>query len=259
MTKYPTRSIRLGPGVYNPDFFTTEAARFPREILKKVGEKVFEIVRNGSRFHLTHPLGTDLRFTSSPGEWGPSTANIPTNPIPPTLEYDTHQIGRGVIGYIPTEEVDADGVVVSNFCKDIGGNLSTPIKLTFVKGWCEEIEGGQEAEEFEKLVGDERNNRHLQEVMYGLNPKFSAFTKDGKITYAGAPGAGNIHVAIGREIGKYMSSVHLTPAFLPKASLYVDEQPLIDKGRLVVFDTEEVIEVARKYGNPDELLSQVDL
>ncbi len=259
MVKYPTRSIRLGEGAYDPKYLTTEGAKYPREILKKIGEKVFEIVRNGTRFHFTHPLGTDLWFTAFPGEWGPSTCNIPSNPIPDTLEYDTHKIGRGVIGYIPTEEVDANGIVVSSFCKDIGGNLSGLMKLTFVDGWCEEIEGGEDAERFKKLMGNERNNRHLQELMFGLNPKISAFTKDGKITYLGAPGAGNIHVAIGREIGKYMSSQHLTPAFLPKSSLYVDGQPLMEKGRLMVLDLEEVREVARKYGDPDQLLSQVDL
>lgn len=93
----------------------------------------------------------------------------------------------------------------------------------------------------------------------GLNAKASAYKAPGKLTYDGTAGAGNIHVAIGREVGRYASSQHITPAFLPAVTLTADGEYLIKDGRLTVFDDPDIRKVAAKYGDPDKLLAQVDL
>ncbi len=47
-----------------------------------------------------------------------------------------------------------------------------------------------------------------------------------------------------------------THGHLLKCSLWVDEEPCIVDGRLVVFDDPEVRQVAAKYGDPDKLFEE---
>ncbi len=123
----------------------------------------------------------------------------------------------------------------------------------------EEATGGEGAKKIEALIAGDRYNRRIQEITMGLNPKATAYRKDGRITYYGSPGAGNIHVAIGREVGRYASSQHITIAFMPKVTLYADSCLLINKGRLTVLDDPSMRDFASHYGDPDKLLSQIDL
>ncbi len=255
--EYPIWAIRLGDAAYRPELLAAEGAKFPREILRLTLEKFLSKVRKGKKYRLTHRLGTDITYEGYPGDWTRPEGNIPTYPTPPFHEFSTHTIGRAVCGLNPPQK--ADGILVSPFCKDIGGNLSQPLRLTFVDGWCEKVEGGPETEKFLKLMGDERNNRRVQEIMHGFNPKISAYTPDGKITYYGSRGAGNTHFAIGREVGQYKSSQHLTPGFLPGVSFYVDGEPIFDNGRCLLFEDPDLRKAAKKYGNPDELFKQVDV
>ena len=141
----------------------------------------------------------------------------------------------------------------------MGGDLKEPLTVKFVDGWAEEITGGEEAARITSIIGEDRNNRRVQEIMMGLNPKASAYKETGKLTYDGTSGAGNVHFAIGREVGRYASSQHITIAFLPRVTLYADKERLIDDGRLTVLDDPDVRKVAAKYGDPDKLLQQVDL
>ena len=97
------------------------------------------------------------------------------------------------------------------------------------------------------------------EIMTGFNPKISAYTPEGEVTYYGSRGAGNTHVATGREVGKYKSSQHVTPGFLPGVSFYVDGEMIIDNGKILFFNDPELRKVAEKYGDPDELFTQVDV
>ncbi len=254
--EYKAPTIPLGPGASDPDWLLSEASRFPRELLRQIDLKFSRIVQEGKLFRLTHPVGTDLTFTALPGNWT-SIDNIPPYPAPSKVMFVWHPLGRGATGANPPET--ADGIVVSPYCKDLGGALKEPVKFTFIDGWCTVVEGGSEAEKIKQLIGDDPNNRRIEEIEHGLNPKMSAYTSGGQVTYSGSGGAGNVHLSIGREEGRYASSEHITIAFLTKVTFYVDGKLLINKGRNMVLDDPEIREIAKKYGKPDKLLSQVDL
>ncbi len=250
---YKARRYHLQHGNKRAEYLLTEFARFPRAIMVETARKVFEKVRAARTFRLVHPWGTDLTFEAIPGNWGPPNGSMPAS------GWGKYRLGRAVIGCNAPET--CNGVVVSRYSKDLGGDLKQAIKVKFADGWAEEVEGGEEAAKVRSLIGDDRNNRRIQEIMMGLNPKASAY-KDAekkKLTYDGTAGAGNIHIAIGREVGRFASSQHITVAFLPKVTLYADKEYLIKEGRLTVLDDPEVRKVAAKYGDPDKLLKQVDL
>ncbi len=249
--EYKARRYTLQRGSKRPEFLLTENARYPRAIMVEVARKVFEKLWASRNFRLLHPWGTDLTFEAIPGNWGHPNANMPAS------GWGKYRLGRAVIGCNPPET--CNGVVVTKYCKDLGGDLKQPLKVKFVDGWAEEVEGGVEAEKVKVLVEEDRNNRRIQEIMMGLNPKSSAYNEVGKITYEGSNGAGNIHIAIGREVGRFTSTQHITIAFLPKVTLYADGEYLIKEGRLTVLDDQEIRKVAARYGDPDKLLSQIDL
>ncbi len=248
----------------------SEAAppRFPRELLRqifiKVRNKLWAATEAGKKLRVTHPWGTDLTYTASPGNVAPVDM-IPEYPPPKGYTcFDGHDFVRAVTGTNPPDL--ADGVVVSRFCKDIGGMLKNPVKFTFIKGWCEKIEGKEEAKKIEEILADDKYNRRLQEVHIGLNPKVSTYTKEKKLTYEGTSGAGNMHMAIGREEADYAdgewipsSSQHITIAYLPKINWWIGEEQIMEKGRLKLLDEDpEIIKLARKYGDPNKLLKQAD-
>ncbi len=248
---YKARRHNLLHGDKKPEYLLTEFARFPRAIMLEIARKVFEKLRATLTYRLVHPWGTDLTFEAIPGNWGPPNGSMPVS------GWGKYRLGRAVIGCNAPET--CNGVVVSRYSKDLGGDLKQPVKVKFVDGWAEEVEGGEEAAKVRALIGDDRNNRRIQEIMMGLNPKASAYKENKKLTYDGTSGTGNVHIAIGREVGRFASSQHITIAFLPKVTLYVGGEYLIKEGRLTVLDDPEVRKVAAKYGDPDKLLKQVDL
>jgi 2,5-dihydroxypyridine 5,6-dioxygenase len=245
------RRYHLMHGNKRMEYLLTEFARFPRAILVATSHKVLEIVRAARRFRLLHPWGTDITFEGIPGNWGPPNGALFAS------GYGKFRLGRMTVGCNPPET--CDGVVVSKYSKDVGGDLKEPVTVRFVDGWAEEVTGGEAAEKIRAIIGEDRNNRRVQEIMMGLNPKASAYKENGKLTYDGTSGAGNIHFAIGRELGRFASSQHITIAFLPRVTLYADGEILINDGRLTALDDPEVRKIAAKYGDPDKLLKQVDL
>jgi hypothetical protein len=86
------------------------------------------------------------------------------------------------------------------------------------------------------LPGDTRFLPDFSHARFRTNDIFSGHSgpfygfalANWKVTYEGTAGAGNIHVAIGREVGRYASSQHITIAFLPKVTLYADGEYLIN-------------------------------
>jgi 2,5-dihydroxypyridine 5,6-dioxygenase len=245
------RRHSLQHGNRKAEYLLTEFARFPRAIMLETGLKVLSKVRTARTFRLLHPWGTDITFEALPGNWGPRNGSMPAS------GWGKYRLGRGVIGCNAPET--CNGVVVSRYSKDVGGDLKEPVTIRFVDGWAEEITGGEAAAKLNSFMSEDRNNRRIQEIMMGLNPKASAYKENGKLTYDGTAGAGNIHIAVGREVGRYASSQHVTPAFLPRVTLYADGELLINDGRLTVLDDPEVRKIAARYGEPDTLLKQVDL
>jgi hypothetical protein len=249
---YPARRFLLYHGSRDPSWLLTEAARYPARLLIEIARAVLARLRRASLYRLSHVWGTELTFAGLPGDWGPQLGSMPAS------GWGKFRLGRAVIGCNPPET--ANGVVVSRYSKDLGGPLSEPLYLHFEEGWLRDIRGGEAAKRMLTLLGDDPNNRRIQEIMMGLNPKISAYAADGSIAYEpGSAGAGNVHLAVGREVGRYASSQHLTPAFLPHVNLLCDGEPLIENGRLRVLDAPDIRATAAQYGDPDKLLRQVGL
>ena len=88
--------------------------------------------------------------------------------------------------------------------------------------------------------------------MWGCHPKAGG----------GGRGASNpnlLHFGLGNSIAYGGPSFSKTwqVVFMTQPTLTVDGAPLLDKGHLTVLDDPDVRAVAARYGDPDELLSQV--
>ena len=65
-----------------------------------------------------------------------------------------------------------------------------------------------------------------------------------------------LHNALGHSAGqgKVVSNVHID-VFIHNQTVYCDGEKLIDKGFLMVLDDPEIRAVAKRFGDPDVLLS----
>jgi leucyl aminopeptidase (aminopeptidase T) len=130
------------------------------------------------------------------------------------------------------------------------------LKVTFQDGWAVKIEGGEKAERLKELLAPFKNSKHLAEIMFGTNPKSRINLKQEPLPLEAERHAGNTHIAMGRALGaKYPAKTHFD-GFVLKPTIYLDDKIFVDKGRLTVLDYPEIREIAKKYGDPDEVLAE---
>lgn len=138
---------------------------------------------------------------------------------------------------------------------DVVYPLSDPVMWHFVDRACS-IEGGMEADVIKRIVAAGGPFATiLCEIALGVNPK-------APVARHPTRHAGVTHYAIGSTAGraptpdKEYAPVH-THGHINNASLYIDGEPCIENGRLVMLDDPEVREFAKQFGDPDQLLKEV--
>lgn len=138
---------------------------------------------------------------------------------------------------------------------DVVYPLTEPVCWRFEDRYAT-IEGGMEADVMKRIVAAGGPFATiLCEIAVGVNPKApitSHPTRHGGVT----------HYAIGSTAGraptpdKEYAPVH-THGHILNASLYIDGEPCVENGRLVVLDDPEVRRMAELFGDPDQLLKEV--
>ncbi len=159
------------------------------------------------------------------------------------------------------------GVLVPEYFGEAGGSfgrLKSLLKLTFENGLAIDAQGGPEAERFREMLKAYPNANHLREFGIGSNPHlplppdlpagipFWASTRRAGVLYlgwGGDTGVGGTRVGI--ELFSYPMAINTT------ATIYADDEIIVDNGRLTVLKEPELWEIAKKYGDPAKLLTTV--
>jgi hypothetical protein len=256
------------------DHFDRDTNLFPRALHRLINERTWSrITENvGGRIRLTDPEGTDISLTIlekpfhdgrhdyglSP-KWGHLMAHPPT-PIEPND--DTAGVIAGTLSHFsrpfPRIEVDIEHA-----------------RMTAIRG------GGAYGAEWRRLEDESKDTEYpcfpgpglfwIWELAIGTNPKIA---RPSNIRYLSSGGfewerrrAGIVHCGIGTrwrsaeevwagEHGLLYGHLHV---HLMAATLVVEsasgEIPVIERGRLAAYDDPDVRDLASRYGDPDQLLS----
>lgn len=225
--------------------------RFPAELMFAIGTAVVERVAKARTARVTTPAGTDMKMSIRPETVGGYC-------YPYRQDSPGYKKGfpGGTACFHPEDPVD--GVIVAEafapFLPVPNLVCDPPLRLEYRNHRAVDISGGGAdwLREYWQRRGD-ANASWLAECMWGVHPR------------AGGPGtrdASNphlLHFGLGNSIpyGGPTFSKTWVVLFAQDATLTLDGEPLLDRGRLTVFDAPEVRAVASCFGDPKELLDQV--
>ncbi|MFQ5843350.1 MAG: hypothetical protein ACE5I8_13035 [Thermodesulfobacteriota bacterium] len=226
-------------------------ARFPIDLFNTIMHMVQEKIKEAP-FRLTDDNGTDL--TGSMKRWAKGQGYLGS----PTRR-------KGSWGFFPPGEIvhhpesPVDGIIVFETLEGFKGLLKEPVRLTIKDHRVMKVEGGPEAKWFERMMGKYENGNYLCELACGLNPKASISLgleqkAPDTILYRHS---GVFHCGVGLWAfdGVPLSEFHWDGGGL-KPTLYVGEELIVDRGRLTILDDARLVEEAKKYGDPEELLAE---
>ncbi len=193
--------------------------------LSQVTRRIADLLSQASTFLVTSKAGTEIRM---------QIANRPVTYLDGLAWEPGKSTGlpAGVVALAPLPGT-AEGVVVLDGSIHSLGLCIEPVTLTVKQGKIETIEGGREAEALLRMLdGADENARCIAEVGLGTNPKATYtgnLVEDERVLGSGHIGFGrNTHLG-----GNIESALH-TDATLRKPSIYLDGEPILDEGRLVV-------------------------
>lgn len=256
------------------EHFLSPANTFPRELHKLINEKTWQLFTSniGGRLHLSDPEGTQLSLTilekpffdgrhdyGLTPKWGHLMAHPPT-PVEP--------------------EDDSTGIIAGTMSHY--GRPFPHIRIHVENARVTAIEGGGEyGAAWRELEAESARTQYpcfprpglfwLWELAIGTNPKISRPTN---VEYLSSDGfewerrrAGIIHCGFGTrwrsseetwagERGLLYGHLHVHLVF---PTLIIEARdgkvvPVIEKGRLAVYDDPEVRDCAARFGDPDVLL-----
>ncbi|MBI4481274.1 MAG: hypothetical protein HY652_00145 [Acidobacteria bacterium] len=286
--QWPNRYVLADPGV-----------KFPNDLNKAIDRKIWEVIRQAAKVHLTDPQGTDVRFTWFPEQWLLVEGDYPG--MEPSPGFANHIFGPGASenpiipghimayprgGEIP--EADLEGIVVGSYGD--GGTLSEPIKLSYKRSEIQNIDGGSEYGrawlENLQLTDDIKfphyprpGTRWLTEISIGTNPKIRGPVDAPELRadpyyWKHVPQhegyvrdrTGVIHVGHGARSSQNWADVrgfqvnhfHVHIYFSTYEVQTRDGRTvkILDNGHATVLEDPEIRQMASKYGNADEILSE---
>jgi hypothetical protein len=271
--KHNTRLLSVV--IANKEGLASDWATYPQPLFKYLNFKAHEHMLsavNGdfdnAKVHVTDPQGTDLTITG----FKMCTKGDLTDEVRPINTFGTEQVG--CIPHYPTP--NAEGVIVSTSTHP--GYIPT-MKATIKEGRVVDLEGGGEVSgewmrDWKKGENQSSEGRvtifgtppgdginWFEELMYGIHPR--AFRVGWKYRYEGSETfqawvggtrrSGVLHFGIGGGKDEWYRHRDLEVYF---PTLTVNDTVLIENGRLKILDMPEVIEEAKKYGDPDLLLNE---
>jgi 2,5-dihydroxypyridine 5,6-dioxygenase len=224
--------------------------RFPAELMFAIGTRTLQRCGAGKVARVTTPKGTDITMSLEVNTLGGYC-------YPYSFDSPGHKKGfpGGTACFHPDDPVN--GVIaVEAIAKGNGAPkvvLDSPLFLTVKDHRVASAEGdcADWWREFMSTRGD-GNSGWIAECMWGIHPK--AQGKGGRA----AANPHLLHFGIGSSLayGGPTFSKTWQVMFTQDATLTIDGDTILDNGHLTVLDEPGIREVAAKYGDPDELLSQ---
>lgn len=193
--------------------------------MKETTNKLADIMDSAKSIRITTELGTDITFDISERiAFGRNSGLLHESGA-----RDNLPAGEAFIAPI---EGTANGVYYVDASQAGIGRVDTPIKITVENGFATDISGGEEAENFKKMLDsiNDKNAFNIAEVGIGTNPKAKItglVIEDEKVF-------GTCHVALGKNDsfgGKINVPIHVD-GVMNKPSIWIDEKLIMDKGIL---------------------------
>ncbi len=161
----------------------------------------------------------------------------------------------GNITILPGESFS--GVAMVDCIRGVSKVMQPPARFVIENSWAVAIEDREETRKINAEFAKPENSNFVDKILIGLNPKGSKAkglhrSRFGELCQA----AGVTQLGIGDRPG-YVASHFYTCAFLLEPTILLDGEVLFDRGRPVVFDDPEVREVARRYGDPEQVLARI--
>lgn len=249
--------------VWGPQYSHTlnsEYSRFPPEIMYAMIQKDYEIQRNGQQYHVTDPKGTDIVADVVPGKLPHGTGTVTGAR---SMRKGGFITPGGIIGQVHNLP-NANGDVYFDNMDIVTEPGDEPAHWRVEDSWVVEIDGPG-TEPWQRMAEADAAATLFTEIMWAYNPKQSIranWPRYEPVTRH----AGVLHMAIGSPPSRGggdpdRTSTHPlahTHGLLLEPTLTIDGHTIIDEGRLTRLDDPEIRELARKYGNPDEVLSEVE-
>lgn len=261
---------------------TFPAAGFPWEVWDAVNTAAWAPIwakGRGAKVRVTDPEGTDLSFTLRPEHWEEAHYQK-TNSRWRFREqyYLGHLYGYPTPPYDPWPDVN--GVVAGTL--NHYGKPFPHCKVYLEGGKVTRVEGGGEyGEKWREVLHDTRDIQYpenpgpglfwLWEVAIGTHPKMVrppyAFTLAGHAAMFERLSSGYIHIGLGTANGNPSEHwaeeqglpwghlhIHLQLPTYVMTTAEGEEVTVIDRGNLTALGDQKVIDVASKFGNPEDLL-----
>lgn len=275
-----TRELMFGKGIAmarnmatTVDILSSEWGRFPFELSDEITRRVGERLDAASQYWVAHPNDTD--FTGLLGRPSATQSGLTTYG---TKRRNTRNRPFPQGAFSPTTSRAAKGIIVFN--RSIpweSSHLGLPelqwdasVQVTVENNRMVHIEGGYEAsqlrrffEETAKHIGLDAWN--LSSFHGGINPKAgvqippelnSAQWHRGKHNH---PSVFHFHLGGSKEVEGYDYPYmwHISVE-VDTPTVYLDGEPLVESGRLAVYDNPEIRSLASSFGDPYELLRVTD-
>lgn len=190
--------------------------------LKKESKRVYEILKNASKVHMTTELGTDVSFTVGESDFFGKDGG--------SFDYPGAygNLPEGEVAFAP-ETCEGTCIVDASFA-DVG-LLNSPLTFHIKNGMVNEITGNQADSIIRRLDSVGPGAYRVAELGIGLNPKAKVIgniLEDEKVI-------GTAHIAVGNNLsfgGDNDVPLHLD-GVITKPDISVDGKKLMEKGRFV--------------------------
>ncbi|HVT96370.1 MAG TPA: hypothetical protein VHE33_02620, partial [Acidobacteriaceae bacterium] len=262
---------------------TFPAAGFPWPLWDLINKKAWAPIwekGRGGRVTLTDPEGTALEWTLFPEHWeAEHYAKTGSRRRFQDEYYLGHLYG---IPTPPYEQSDTEGVIAGTI-----NHFGRPFpwcQVSIEAGQVTAVEGGGEyGDKWRSLLEETKQIKYpefprpgmfwLWECAIGTHPKMArppaAFTLSGHATMYERLRSGYIHLGMGTTVGSPSEAwaaeqglpyghihIHLQFATYVLRTVDGEEITVIRNGHLAALDDPEVVELAKQYGDPYELLQE---
>jgi len=213
----------------SPEILRSGAAKTDYDAMQAVADVLADIYEEAAEIRVVDDNGTDLVADIEGRNYWPIAGRVWQTEVTYTAAFPD-----GEMGVCPAEGSTNGTVVWDTSVHDIG-QLAEPIELTVDDGWVTGIDGGVEAEKFERILdedGDENARYCAAEIAVGINQgaEFTGRMRTDKKV------AGSVHVATGSNAdlgGEVNSNLHLD-GVVSAPTVYVDDRKITEGGELLV-------------------------
>ena len=248
---YNTKSVSLYQ-MATFDMLSSPAARFPMPIMYLIMKKMRDLVA-GKLMRVTDDLGTEM-LVQAPDNVEDLFGGVRGYPPRPLTQGRRAHFPPSTTGFIP---VAANGVFYPSETTIIG-DVSGRLKVTVENNYVTAIEGDAEAKALWAFIngpGIVPGPKRLVECMWGLNPKIRSKSATATMIERERR-AGVLHFGIATyRHGTSESWGSHVDCYIPSPRIWIDGELIFDRGDFALLRDREVYELAKQFGDPEELLT----